>query len=643
MSESREERVQREYQGWSADDLEREIERADKLYWDSKPTGLSDALFEALLSRLREVKADSLTLKKVGERPSPSSDKVEHTIPMLSLRKVTDDRGIHEWIQKTRSPTFYVSPKVDGVACSLVYDDSGVLEYAATRGDGVVGEIITDAVVECGAVPSEIDRGPLEIRGELFVSKSDFARMSGASCARNVASGYVKRNEPDEAFPLQFFPYDVPSCESEGRKQRIFDEIGFESPGIRVIKRTAALGSVLASIEDERPSWPFDADGIVLRVDSHAEFHRLGFTSHHPRGALAYKFPDELAETGVTGIGWDVSRTGTITPVAELEPVHLAGAEISRATLHHVGRYKSLGVRKGSKVVVARRGGVIPHVHAVLRSTVKPQPPPPKECPSCGEPTEVFDGQSTGAATLKCTRVDDCPRALRGQIIHFASALDIKGLGPSMVDRLLDEGLIERPSDLFTLHESLTVKGKTERNLLREISGKRIVNFPTFLAALGMDHVGAATAKLIAARWDSTTFLRLISPEDLIGVPGIGASVAHSIIRQVSDMAPEIARLGQHIEIIETRGGKGGKFPSGPLVGASILFTGSLQMGRTRATQRAVQAGAWVAKSVTKTLDFLVASDPLGDSAKLRRAKELNDKGAEVSVISEEAFQRILP
>ena len=638
----------RSYLKLGAPELEERINEANYAYWHGQDTGLSDAEFEAMLQRLRAERPNSPALTVIGPRPQKGARTVEHRTPMLSLRKASGAAEVRKWAEKSGADSVYATAKVDGIACSVVYGADGRLLYVATRGDGAVGEVITSTVLPTGAVPEQID-GLAEVRGELFITKEDFKKLDDASCARNSVAGYVKRNEPDPDFPLRFYPYDVLGREFEHHR----DKIAFFAGNVfdtRVPLATVVDDSFEDQIEKHiaasRPLWEFDADGLVFRVDSQQLYDELGCTSHHPKGAIALKFEDDLAVTTVTGFEWAVSRAGTITPVAKFEPVRLAGAKIESATLHHVGKYRQTGIRVGSKISIARRGGVIPHVMDVISHRGRAaQPAPPQKCPFCDSSTvEVPSCDSTGIAILGCAQSQGCPGAQIEGVIHYASVIGIKGLGPALAETLYHAGYLTEIADLYRLKHVLDEEDKEAasiRRLLDQVESTQPVPFAKFLTGIGIPTLGPVTADRLASRVPPEKFLSLSQNE--LQTAGIGYSIATSIYHFVQARAHEFDALWKLVRVRKPPMlVKGGRFPPGPLAGATILFTGPLQLSRADAIERAEAKGAEEAKSVTKELTFLVAADAEGDSSKLKKARELIDKGAPLEIIDEETFLELV-
>lgn len=622
-------------------ELERRIKSANIAYWNGDPTGYSDLEYEAMSTRLRMLRPSSDALIEVGHAPRAGSPTVDHARPMLSLRKAADLETLVKWGQGTSDSGYYATPKVDGVAVRLVYGPDGELQFAATRGNGKKGEIITKAVraagLELGAP------GNSELRGELYITRTDFARYrdQGFACARNLVAGFVKQNAPEDNFPLRFYLYDA---ERDGRvlneiqKMHLCDTLELEHFAVRVLS-FSDFGELINHAETElRPSWPFETDGLVVRVESKREFESLGKTGHHPKGAIAYKFDDETAITAVRNLTWDVSRTGVITPVANFDPVNLAGASIESATLHHLGRLFSLGIREDSTIRVSRRGAVIPHVEGVVDIGSGKEFGFPKDgCPSCGGPVWSTQGESSGVVILTCNNPNECPGVMQGRAIYFASTVGIKGLGPNMAYELMLQGRLENLPDLYALRPR-DGDPKTVSNLCREIEHACVLEPAVFLEALGVSHLGKETAEAICRKYPISKILVALEMWHIESISGIGTKVAVAVTNELLERRLEFLALSRCVHLKKAKVVvKGGKWPNTVFAGASVLFTGTLQaMTRDAAEKKVQDLGGHISRSASKTLDILVSTTP--ESSKTQKVNEWIDKGSSISIMSEEEF-----
>lgn len=627
--------------------LEILVAGANADYWNGESTGFSDSEYEAMCHRLRTLLPESSALIEVGHAPREGAHIVDHAVPMMSLRKATTMDALAKWAKTTSETDIYVTPKVDGVACRMVFDEEGELQFAATRGNGKKGELITRAVRAAACVPSSM-MANVELRGELYINRGDFERLNADgefSCARNLVAGYLKRKHPADNFPLRFYPYDVlvdgEPMVDENTKFELYDRIGLVV-WVDIMETHDFFETLVIRIEThDRPKWPYETDGLVFRVGTQSEFWALGKTGHHPKGAIAFKYDDETAVTVVRELTWDVSRSGLITPVANFDPVNLAGASISRATLHHWGRLLALKLRKGSTIRVSRRGAVIPHVEDVVSLGDGPKFDKVTQCPSCDGPAWATPGEVSGVVTLACHVPDECPGVLKERIMYFAATVGIKGLGPRMAEDLMAQGRLESLTSLYELTPR-NDDPKTVHNLYNEVNRARNLDPAVFLAALGIPHLGTETALVISRKIAVSKIIFSMTMRDIEDMPGIGVITAAEIVNQFQKRRIEIMSVARciHLKILK-RKVKGGKYPNTVFAGAAVLFTGPLTaMNRDMAEERVRKLGGHIAKSATRTLDILVSTTP--DSSKTRKAEEWLSKGSIIRIMSETDFIRAL-
>ena len=659
--------------------LAREIARHDKLYHDKDAPEISDADYDALIRENREleerfphlVRADSPS-KRLGAVPSSTLAKVAHARPMLSLDNAFSADEVRDFVARVRRflslaaeepVAITAEPKIDGLSCSLRYE-GGQLVLAATRGDGTVGEDVTANVRTIGDIPQVLTGAPdvLEVRGEVYMSKADFAALNARQEAtggkvfanpRNAAAGSLRQKDPGitASRPLRFLAHGWGEVsEPLGTLQLLamkkIESFGF--PISDLLKRCETVDEALehyARIEAVRADLPYDIDGVVYKVGRLDWQERLGFVGRAPRWGLAHKFPAEKAETTLEAIDIQVGRTGKLTPVGRLKAVGVGGVIVANVTLHNRDEIERLGLRIGDRVRIQRAGDVIPQVVENLTRD-EPRPPYifPDHCPECGSEAVREEGE----VDVRCTGGLICPAQRFERLKHFVSrsALDIEGLGEKTIAEFIDLGWLHSPADIFRLHrhsgELLGREGwkeKSVENLLAAIEAKRAPDGPRFLFGLGVRHVGIVTARDLLKCFGTVEDLRRVATSEtaqaeLAGVEGVGPVVAEALVdffhephnRQVlDDLLSEVSPK---------------PFVSGARQtewsGKTIVFTGSLEtMSRDEAKAQAERLGARAAGSVSAKTDLVVAGP--GAGSKLKKAEELG-----VRVINEEEWARIV-
>lgn len=665
-----------------------EIAEHDRRYHQEDAPVISDADYDALRRRLEALEAEFPELKgkaeasrQVGARPLEKFGKVKHRVPMLSLANVFTDEEAGEFVDRVRrfldwpdgkTIAFTAEPKIDGLSCSLRYEN-GELVVAATRGDGEEGENVTANVRTIKAVPQKLQGdvpSVLEVRGEIYMDKTDFAALNARQEAegkpvfanpRNAAAGSLRQLDPNvtASRPLHFFAYawgeivgDMPADTQHGMVAA-FKRMGFTVNPL--MKRCESLDDMLAvyrDIETQRASLPYDIDGVVYKVDDLGLQRRLGFISRSPRWATAHKFPAEKATTTLLDIDIQVGRTGALTPVAKLEPVTVGGVVVSNATLHNEDEIARKDVRIGDTVIVQRAGDVIPQILGFVPEK-RPQNAKPYQfptlCPICGSHAVREADPKTGEleAVRRCTGGLVCPAQAMERLRHFVSrdAFDIEGLGEKQIEAFYRDGIIARPQDIFTLEarDARALKklkdregmGETSaRNLFAAIAARRTIALNRFIYALGIRHVGETNAKILARHFRAVETLRDATEEELTAIEGIGPVVAESItdfFGEEHNREVVAALLGEVTpeapEAVAT---------DSPVAGKTIVFTGALErMSRDEAKAMAESLGAKVSGSVSKKTDLVVAGP--GAGSKLADARKHN-----VEVIDEdEWFRRV--
>lgn len=669
--------------------LAAEIALHDERYHGQDAPIITDAEYDKLRRRLKSLGeahpaalADEVGVA-VGAKPKVGFEKVAHDYPMLSLDNAFDDEDVREFerriqrfLQISDPITFCCEPKIDGLSISLRFRD-GKLICAATRGDGHTGEDVTRNIQNVSGLPLQIDhQGGMEVRGEIYMAKGDFAALNLQQVAenkpsfanpRNAAAGSLRQLDEQlaQSRALSFFAYGVAGPQGDDASQ--FDQLqDLARLGFAINPDTARLTGADALIAWyqkrglSRAELPHDIDGVVYKVDDGALRQRLGFVARSPRWAIAHKFPAETATTILTNIIIQVGRTGALTPVAELVPVNVGGVMVSRATLHNEEEIQRKDFRVGDHVVVQRAGDVIPQLVSVVSEKRQPDALPyhfPKICP-CPLASKIvaeFD-EKTGKkdAVQRCSGGLACPHQKRERLIHLVSreAFDIEGLGPKQIDLFMERGLIDQPADIFTLRlreergefaPLMTWDGfgrQSAENLYGAIESRRTISFTRFLVGLGIRHLGTTNARLLARIFPSMKSLIDAHhlgnlKQVLMEVDGVGGAMAGSVWGFLEDprtrsmMEDLAAQL--HIEAELPKPIMGGK-----LENKIMVFTGTLaNMSRGEAKARAEQAGAKVSGSVSAKTDYVVAGADPGS-----KAKKAADLG--VALLSEEEFMRLL-
>ncbi len=636
--------------------LEQLVRHHNQRYWDDAAPEISDVEYDGLVRELTAAWPGAPVLAELGpsrqpRKAAPNASEVErlgteviHQEPMLSLDKAYSDEELHKWMEKIQGDLL-VMPKVDGVACSMVFDAAGHFVQAATRGDGERGDDVTANVRASGLVPLRIARGPAEVRGEVYMKRSRFKEAWAEQFAnpRNLTAGAIKQKDPVRCagYGLSFLAYDLrgQSTPSEQEKMEALQRHGFETIVWRVVPPAEGPAAYLA-MASERAGWDFESDGVVFKANRVSEQVRLGETNHHPRFALAYKFQGESARARLLDVLWSVSRSGTITPIASIEPTALSGVTVGRASLHHAGYIQKLGLTQGATLLVMRRGDVIPHVEGVVEPGTAPFTLP-EQCPSCGSPTKL-----TGDF-LACTTPGTCPDAQVGVLKHFTAVVDIQGLGPKVLRALLDAGLVKSPADLFALQKhslvALDRMGETlAQKLLTNIEARRTLPLPLFLTALGIDELGPTVAESLTHHFPTLDGLRAATEEQLSAIHGVGPSIARSVVAGLKEKAALLDALLQHVTL---QAPKASTVTNHALSGKSVVFTGALQkLDRKEAQKRVVAVGGKTPSGVTKDLDFLVlgVEKDGGESSKLKTARKIQAAGGALRVLTEEEFLQVL-
>lgn len=634
---------------------------------------ISDAEYDQLFRRLQSLEkehpeyamVDSPT-QRVGAKPHAAFESIQHRAPLLSLDNAFSDeeafafeKRIHDRLQNNSPLEFCCEPKLDGLAVNLTYEH-GILTHAATRGDGFMGEDITNNIKTIRMIPLRLrgDQFPrfLEARGEVFMSKKGFKMLNELAekhgekvfaNPRNAAAGSLRQLDPSITAkrPLEIYFYGM--GESDYQPGTQFDlQTQFAAWGLRtnpLVKIVTGVNGCLQyyqTMQKKREALPYDIDGIVYKVNAMSLQERLGFISRAPRFAIAHKFPAEEATTVIESVEFQVGRTGALTPVARLKPVHVQGVTVSNATLHNMDEITRKDIRIGDTVIIRRAGDVIPEVVSVVMTERKTQAKKiqlPTTCPECHSDIEQIEGE----AIARCTGGLFCIAQRKESIKHFASrrAMDIEGLGDKIVDLLVDEKLVHSVADLYTLKQadisSLERMGeKSAKNLLDAISTSKQTTLPRFLHALGIREVGEATAKRLAIHFKTIPAIQSASQEALQAVPDIGPVVAEHIAHFFHE--PH----NQHVLTALLKAGivwpAMQEVKTLALTGKTFVITGTLSsMSRDEAKERVEALGAKATNSVSaKTSYVVVGNDP---GSKYEKAKQLS-----VPILDEQQFLALL-
>ena len=654
--------------------LRNEIERHNYLYYTEAKPELSDYEFDKLLEQLIALERQFPDLvtpdspsQRVGGTITREFQSVIHREPMLSLSNTYSFGEVEEFYNRVKKlvalegvneQEIVAELKFDGVAISLLYHD-GLLERGATRGDGVQGDDITINIRTIPSVPLKLRlavSGEVEVRGEVFMSKRDFEQLNESrpeeerfANPRNATAGTLKLQDSSEVARrnMSFVAYYIKGIPDESmlhlRRLKLLEEFGFSTGNqYRLCHELKDIKDFIDDWSEKRRELPYETDGVVLKLNDVILWNKLGATSKSPRWAIAYKYPAQQAKTVLHDVIFQVGRLGSITPVAELEPVLLAGSTVSRSTLHNFDEIERLGLMIHDRVVIEKSGEVIP---AVVRVVVEERPcnavpvVVPLYCPECGTPLSRPENE----VSYYCPNEDECPAQIRGRLLHFASrhAMDIKTLGKALADQLVALKLVRDVGDLYFLQEPQLVNLermglKSAHNLLRALDESRTKSYERLLYALGIRHVGRATARELSQAYPSLDALMLASGDELSTVPDIGPVVARSICDYFAK--PATVALVEKLRDagLQLRAADSTTQVNRNFEGMTVLFTGSLDhYTRQQAAELVIERGGRVVESVSKKTALVVAGHDAG--SKLNKAGKLG-----VKVVSERDFENML-
>ncbi len=671
--------------------LAQEIAKSDNAYYQNDDPYLSDAEYDvlkhrniAIETRFPELVRPDSPSQRVGSVVKSAFSKVTHRFPMLSLGDVFSFDEVADFVMSVKrylntseEIAFMSEPKIDGLSFSARYE-KGIFVQAATRGDGIIGEDITENLKTLKQLPLKLPADVpdiLEVRGEVYMSKADFLALNERCEAenkkpfanpRNAAAGSLRqldsRITASRNLSLFAYTWGEVSQRQWDSQADFFNHLkawGFPiNPNNTLCNTFAELEKSFKKLMEIRASLPYDIDGVVYKVNSIALQERLGFLTRTPRWAIAHKFPAEQALTTIKNIRIQVGRTGALTPVADLEPINVGGVLVSHATLHNEDEIKRKDFRIGDTVIVQRAGDVIPQLVGVI-----PEKRPvdskefifPTTCPICG----AHAIREEDEAVRRCTGGLSCPAQAKERLAHFVSrdAFDIVGLGDKIIEDFFAEGILHNPADIFTLQERnggddlfSSVQGlhlenregwgkKSVDNLFKSINARRTVSLPRFIYALGIRQVGIATARLIAKHYTKFEPFMLDMQNKqtagIISIDGIGAAMATDMVEffQEPHNLEIVNRLLQYVKVEEFIDDAQ---TDTPLSGKTVVFTGTLQqMTRNEAKAKALSMGAKVAGSVSAKTDFVIMGTDAGSKAKT--AQELG-----ITILSEEEFLQML-
>lgn len=659
-----------------AEKLRREIRHNEYLYYVLDAPEITDAEYDRMMVRLRElearypdsVPADSPT-QRVGGRASSQFTEVRHLEPLLSLGNVFSAEELRAFDERVRSGLpagskveYVMEPKIDGLACSLIYEN-GKLVRAATRGDGVVGENVTANVRTIRSIPLtlKVPEGEavpelLDVRGEVYMPRQAFMRLneqraergeSEFANPRNAAAGSLRQLDPQvtASRSLSFFAYYLVGEGAQPKHSEslaLLARYGFKvSENYKVVENIDEAIKYIGDFNELRQGLSYDTDGAVIKVNDVYQQRILGATGKDPRWATAYKYPPEQAETTLEDIDWRVGRTGVLTPTAVLAPVKLSGSVISRATLHNEDFIRAKDIRIGDRVIINKAGEIIPEVLRVVaekRTGDEKEVEIPSVCPECGWRVE----RQGEEAAIRCTN-PHCPALGREGLIHFVSrdAMNIDGCGPSVINALLDAGLVRDAADLYSLRKEDLLKlermgEKSADNLLAALAESKKNELDKLLFALGIRHVGAKVARILATEFGSMEKLQQAQPEELAQIRDIGDKIAESAVTWLNvpaniDLVERLAAAGLTMTFTPPASQE-----DNPFFGKTLVFTGTMPtLGRAEAKTMAQDVGAKVSGSVSKKTDYVIAGAEAG--SKLEKAQQLG-----VMVIDEAEFLRLL-
>ncbi len=642
-----------------AEELRKELRYHNDLYYNKDNPEIDDFTYDKMLRELEDIEAefpeiitaDSPT-QRVGGQAGEKFSPVTHSVKMESLHDSFSFDELRDFDRKVREtdshPEYVVEPKIDGLSVSVEYTN-GVLSRASTRGDGLVGEDVTDNILTIKSLPHRLRNAPafLEVRGEVYMSFDSFFELvkrqeeneeKPFKNPRNAAAGSLRQKDSKITAQrkLDILVFNIQRIEGKtltSHKESL-DYLNSLDIPTAFYSKYDDIEDVISEIErigDTRGENPFAIDGAVVKVDSFSSREALGSTAKFPRWAEAYKYPPEEKETKLLSVEINVGRTGVLTPVGNFEPVLLAGTTVSRATLHNIDFIREKDIRVGDTVIIRKAGEIIPEVLSVSKRGENTEEFSfPTICPSCGSPVSREDGE----AAVRCTNTD-CPAQLTRHLIHFVSrdAMDIEGLGPAVIDQLIESGLVKSPSDLYKLSfdDILTLENKKEKsskNIITAIESSKSRELYRLIYALGIPHIGLKAAQLLCLEFKTVDDIIGASVDSISSIDGFGRIMAESLVQYFSlessvELINELKALG--LEMTPSEQKKSGIFD-----GKTFVLTGTLpSMSRKEASKIIEDNGGKTSSSVSKKTDYVLAGEAAG--SKLTKAQSLG-----VEIITEE-------
>jgi len=664
------EKIRKEY-----DQLKEQIEYHNRRYYVLDNPEISDAEYDRLFDQLLKIEKEYTEIitpdspsQRVGAEPLSKFETVQHRIRMLSLQKVTTpeeftdfDRRVHESLETSEDIEYTVEPKLDGLAVELIYK-SGLLVVGSTRGDGTKGENVTLNLKTIKSIPLKLSKKNaekyplLEVRGEVILHKSAFEKLNRQmqdidqppfANPRNAAAGSLRQlsSEVTSSRPLMFYAYGISANDLGGLPDQysVMQFLGKE--GFRINENLALTHGIdkvveqFHKLETKRPNLDYEIDGMVIKVNKFNEQKILGEISRAPRWAIAWKFAAEEAETIVNDIDFQVGRTGSVTPVAKLEPVQVGGVTVSNASLHNEDEMVNLDIKIGDTVVIRRAGDVIPQVMKVIkdkRTGKEKSKSMPSICPSCGSKIVRPEGE----AAWRCINAA-CPAQTIERIFHFASkdAMDIEGLGGKLAAQLIEKNLINNPADIYFLTKEALLPlelmaDKRAQNLLDAIEESKQRELPNIILALGIFGIGETAARLLAEEFGEFDKLQNATIDELTAIDGIGPKMAQSIVDYFDNdgnrqMITKLKKAGVVFAPYKTTR------KAGALKGKTFVISGTLSQPRNYFKKLIEDAGGKVSGSISAKTDYLLAGEKAG--SKLDKAEKLG-----VTIIDEDELNRIL-
>ena len=652
--------------------LREKLEYYAKKYYDEDSPEITDYEYDMMMNKLKAlekefpelVDKDSLT-QKVGGHVKEGFKEVVHEVPLQSLQDIFSFEELKEFDEKIKKQSkeeneelnYVVETKIDGLSVALEYID-GIFVRGATRGNGLIGEDVTDNLRTIKSIPKVLnEKVTITVRGEVFIGTKEFEKLNEEqeilgkqlfANARNAAAGSLRQlnSKITETRPLDIYIFNVQKFDrntmnSHYEQLKYLEKLGFNVNPVKILcKNYEEVEEAINKIGEDREELSFGIDGAVIKVDSLSFREKLGTTYKTPRWAIAYKYPPEAKETIVKDIICQVGRTGVITPMAILEPVKVAGSTISKTTLHNEDFIKEKGLKIGDTVVIQKQGDVIPEVIRVVeekRTGKEKEFTMPKECPLCGSPAVRLDGESA----TRCIGIE-CPAQLLRSIVHFVSkeSMDIDGLGYKIVEQLIDKGLIKNIADIYSLKlediASLKKNGKKfASNLIDAIENSKKQELYHLITALGIKQVGVKAAKVLAKKYKSIDNLMNAELEELVTVDDVGEITANNIYEffrqeQTIDMIEKLKSAGVNMNIEEDDG------IDNRFEGKIFVLTGSLEkFTRKQAEDLIEKYGGKTSSSVSKKTSYVLAGEEAG--SKLTKAQELG-----VTIISENEFEEMI-